>query len=90
MRDAALYFPYIEVPDHPSLTRVLLYWDRLGSIVPPVALSARMSELISTELVERVEPGMYLNDHEFAMGFLRILDSRSRHGRSRAFARSRT
>jgi hypothetical protein len=34
MPDRALYFPFIEVPDSPALTRVLLYWDELGTIVP--------------------------------------------------------
>jgi hypothetical protein len=61
----ALYFPYIEVPDSPSLTRVLLYWDQLRSIVPlgrrgRPRLSDRLSELISLGLVEPVDPAPLL------------------------------
>jgi hypothetical protein len=63
MADAALYYPYIEVPDSPALTRVLLYWDELGSIIPhersPMRLRARTRELVDTGLVRPVSPDDY-------------------------------
>lgn len=34
MSSNALYYPYIQVPESPWFTRVLLYWDRVGAIVP--------------------------------------------------------
>jgi hypothetical protein len=76
MHDSALYFPLIEVPEHPSLTRVLLYWDQVGSIIPPVALSERLQELIDAELVDAVDPVPYIENRgvEFADGFFQILD----------------
>lgn len=60
MTDAAVYFPYIEVPESPSLTRVLLYWDSLASIVPEgVTVSDRMSTLVDLQLVELLDPGFH-------------------------------
>jgi hypothetical protein len=58
--DDALYFPYIEVPSDPSLTRVLLYWDRLATIVPnSIRGSDRLEELIRLDLVESIDPEKY-------------------------------
>jgi hypothetical protein len=60
-----LYFPYISVPDDAWFTRVLLYWDKVGSIVPapyaeaPAALSAYMQDLLRAELVTPVAPEEY-------------------------------
>lgn len=55
----ALYFPSIELPTGPSLTRVLLYWDRLGTIVPAHLnrpMSRHFRELIEYGLVCPVDP----------------------------------
>jgi hypothetical protein len=41
MADAVIYFPYIRVPDNEWFTRVLLYWDQLGTIVPEELLAGR-------------------------------------------------
>jgi hypothetical protein len=90
--DSALYFPYIEVPERPSLTRVLLYWDRLGTIAPPPVdpeepqlLSKRMRQLVDSGLVETVEPDRYFRRMDgFAEGFLAILDARSPTDENRA------
>ncbi len=66
MRDNALYFPYINVPDTVWFTHVLLYWDKVSSIVPydyvhrPNQLSSYMRELVSAELVQQVVPGEYI------------------------------
>src|SRR5580692_402854 len=34
MADSVLYFPSIRVPETEWFTRVLLYWDTVGTIVP--------------------------------------------------------
>jgi Family of unknown function (DUF6236) len=78
MPDDALYFPYIEVPDHPSLTRVLLYWDRLGTIVPwsVPELSERMDALVDADLVLRIEPEAVIEGIAgFEEGFLALLNA---------------
>jgi hypothetical protein len=55
--DEALYFPYMEVPRRPELTRVLLYWDRLATIVPGgVGQSRHLRELIDADLVRPLDP----------------------------------
>jgi hypothetical protein len=62
MNSQLLYFPYISVPDDAWFTRVLLYWDKVGSIVPapyaeaPAALSSYMQQLLRAELVSPVIP----------------------------------
>lgn len=35
MADSVLYFPYVKMPSTDWFTRVLLYWDAVGRIVPP-------------------------------------------------------
>lgn len=66
MRNNALYFPYIEVPDETWTTRVLLYWDKLSSIVPmdyivnPGLLSPHMRDLVHEGLVHQVSPANYI------------------------------
>ena len=58
-----LYFPYISVPQTAWFSRVLLYWDEVGSIVPsPLAndlrqVSPYMGELVSAGLVRPIIPG---------------------------------
>jgi hypothetical protein len=64
--DNALYFPFISVPETPWFTRVLLYWDRVGSIIPfeflenPERLSPYTQSLLTEELLVQVRPGQYL------------------------------
>jgi hypothetical protein len=77
MPHSALYFPYIEVPDKPSLTRVLLYWDQLETIAPWAIpdLGERMEDLIDCGLVKRVEPEEHLPHIDgFEDGFVALLD----------------
>jgi hypothetical protein len=84
MTDAAVYFPYIEVPESPSLTRVLLYWDSLASIVPAdVSVSARMRKLVDLELVEMLDPGFherFIHRDEFRVRLRGLLDNLPGHG----------
>jgi hypothetical protein len=56
MADAALYFPYLEIPESPTLTRVLLYWDSVGVIAPEVGLPPHTNELISAGLADAIHP----------------------------------
>lgn len=66
MADKALYFPYINVPDTRWFTRLLLYWDKVGSIVPyeyaynPRLLSPYMRDLVAAELVELITPAEHV------------------------------
>ena len=81
MADAALYFPYINVPDSPALARVLLYWDHVGSIMPdpavldPNDLTIRTRELLESGLVRAFVVRSEWFDEEFEGGFFQLLDS---------------
>ena len=60
--DGVLYFPYISVPQNAWFTRVLLYWDEVGSIVPArhardqSRVTAFMRDLVSAKLVRPIVP----------------------------------
>jgi len=84
MTDNAIYFPYIDVPQGEWLSRVLLYWDSLLSIVPyeyvdaPQQHSREMRNLLSSGLVVPCIPGQYLgSDSRFASTFLDYVEKRS-------------
>lgn len=73
----AIYFPYINVPANSWLLRMALYWDHLSSIVPseylshPEWLKADMRDLVHSELIQQIVPGMYLPGfHDFHSPFL--------------------
>ncbi|HHT9131146.1 MAG TPA: hypothetical protein ACFYED_01530 [Candidatus Tripitaka californicus] len=81
MADKVLYFPYIRVPENEWFTRVLLYWDEIGSIVPseyiyrPEALGNYMIELLQSGLVRQVFPGDYTHKiPKFEEAFLELID----------------
>jgi len=81
MIDKVLYFPYIRVPENEWFTRVLLYWDEVGSIVPseyiesPESLGPYMRELVQAELVRQVIPGNYTYKiPRFRESFLELID----------------
>jgi len=84
MGDNILYFPYIEVPQSSWFTRVLLYWDEVGSIVPSeyqrqrARLGSYMQELVETGLVKEVVPAEYHSAvPEFRSAFLELIDRSS-------------
>lgn len=62
MADGVLYFPYISVPQNAWFTRVLLYWDQVGSIVPErhvgdlTQVSPFMRDLVEADLVRPIVP----------------------------------
>lgn len=66
MTNNVLYYPYIRVPNNDWFTRVLLYWETVGSIVPfeyvnnPEKLGPFMRSLLTEELVKQVIPGQYI------------------------------
>jgi hypothetical protein len=67
MPNDALYFPYIVTPDDAWFTRVLLYWDTVGTIVPggleddPKYISSRMAALRDEGLLTLVSPAFDLS-----------------------------
>jgi hypothetical protein len=90
MRDNALYFPYINVPQSSWFTRVLLYWDQVSSIVPseyiyhPEQLDPYMHELVTAGLVQQIIPLRYVDEVRcFEEAFLRYIDTRMRRSGNR-------
>lgn len=81
MPDKVLYFPFIRVPNNEWFTRMLLYWDEVGSIVPRqysdgnMALGRYMTELVDADLVKLVHPNEHIGDiPRFADAFLDLVD----------------
>jgi hypothetical protein len=82
MASKVLYFPYISVPQTAWFTRILLYWDQVGSIVPSAyaadlnRLSPFMRDLVAEGLVRPVVPGDYEFELYDAMTpFFRFIDT---------------
>lgn len=82
MYDRVLYFPYINVPSNEWFTRVLLYWDQVGSITPSEILNEKketylsqyMRDLIDTGLLIPVMPGAYIGGiPKFRDAFLNMI-----------------
>ncbi len=85
MRTNALYFPYIEPPEDEWLYLMLLYWNKLSSIVPseyvdnPQRFSPHMSALMAEGLVNPVVPQGLIDDkEEFGKPFLGFISRRVR------------
>ena len=82
MPSNALYFPYIRTPEDAWFTRVLLYWDSVGTIVPggleddPKCISRRMAELREEGMLQTVSPAFDLsNIPRFREEFARFLEA---------------
>lgn len=66
MTNQVVYYPYIRIPQTSWATRVLLYWDQVGSIVPshyierPEKLGTYMQGLVREGLVTQLIPGHLL------------------------------
>ncbi|MFM0132771.1 hypothetical protein [Paraburkholderia sediminicola] len=85
MRNNALYFPYISVPNERWTIKTLLYWDKLSSIVPmeyidrPELLDDFMRRLVQAGMVEQVFPAQYLRYiNEFEKLFVELVDRQMR------------
>lgn len=86
MADNVLYFPYSRVPQSDWFTRMLLYWDKVGTIVPyeffeePERLGPYTQALLQRGLVEAISPGMYVHSIPgFGDAFQQYLHSLGRH-----------
>ena len=66
MANNVLYFPNIRVPGSAWFTRMLLYWDTVGTIIPaefmqrPEELGEHTRSLLEEQLLTAVIPGMHL------------------------------
>lgn len=81
MSNNAIYFPYINVPNTNWFHQVLLYWDKINSIVPseyirnPSELSQHMRDLVTSGLVIPIQPMDYIyNIPNFTNAFLKYVD----------------
>lgn len=81
MNQSVIYYPYIRVPESPWFSRVLLYWDSVGSIVPteyleePDRLGPYMKSLVQEGLVQQIVPGYHLEmAPNFTSAFLEYID----------------
>jgi hypothetical protein len=77
-----LYFLEIRVPESTWFTRMLLYWDNIGTIIPldfmnqPENLRDHTRSLVQSELVTPVIPGMFLYQvPKFDEAFAKYLES---------------
>ena len=84
-----LYFPYISIPNTEWLSRAILYWDEVASIVPmdyignPELLDENMRKLVEYELVKQVIPTNYVyNIRNFVEDFEKIIDRHVRYIRN--------
>ena len=85
MRNNALYFPYISIPNERWTIKTLLYWDKLSSIVPmeyidrPESLDDFMRRLVQAGMVEQLFPAQYLRHiNEFETLFMELVDRQMR------------
>ena len=99
MIDRAIYFPYIRVPENEWFTRILLYWDKIGTITPseyaeePQRLGNYMADLISNNLLETIIPAKYIHEIPNWLGsFLDMIDNNQEitHRRGVALERGET
>ena len=96
MADKILYFPYIRAPRNEWFSRVLLYWDEVGSIVPSEyqqdrkRLGSYMKELTDSGLVKEVVPADYTGSiPNFKNIFLDLIDHNDYIGKQKGIALER-
>jgi hypothetical protein len=82
MKNKVLYFPYINVPNSTWFTRMLLYWDEVGAIVPydficrPELLDEYTRSLVKATLVKQVIPGNFIEKiPEYNESFINYIES---------------
>ena len=90
MTENVLYYPYISVPNNAWFTRVLLYWDSVGSIVPyeyasnPERLGPYMQSLLAEGLLNQIFPGEYTSKiPNFVDAFMKCAEEYKLQRRSR-------
>jgi len=86
-----VYYPYITPPNNEWFIRILLYWDKIFSIVPSEYLDKShefddwMKDLLETNLVQPIIPKQYIDRvPNFENAFLQYIDSRSHISSSRS------
>jgi hypothetical protein len=77
--ESVIYFPRINPPDSEWFTRVLLYWDEVGTIVPIADPNQVLDDytrgLVDAGLVKPVVPAMYMGRiPRFESAFLDLID----------------
>jgi len=79
-----LYFPYISLPNNQWVSRTLLYWEEVASIVPfdfisrPHMLGQYMRELVHNGLVKQIIPEQYVYDfNDFEANFFNYIENDS-------------
>jgi hypothetical protein len=80
--DKVLYFPHIRVPDNEWFTRALLYWDEVGTIVPPgpphevrEILGEHTIALMNAGLVSEVKASSALMVPRFDEAFIELVET---------------
>src|SRR4051794_10339214 len=92
MTSRVLYFPLINVPENAWFTRVLLYWDEVGAIVPGELVRQRewltpyMRDLVRSELVFPIDPAECESEiYDGGSELLRVLDKTGELAKREAF-----
>ena len=84
MKDGLLYFPHINVPKSDWLIRSLLYWEKVGTIIPQdhlnnpdEYLNNDMCYLLSEYIIVPVMPQQYIeNAYSYEQNFIKIIESK--------------
>lgn len=81
MNDKLLYFPYIDIPNSSWTVKSILYWDKVGIIVPPNYIDRPKQygrftvDLLQSDLVENVFPGEYIwRVRKFDESFIKLVN----------------
>lgn len=79
MKNNAIYFPYIKVPNSNWLVKTLLYWNEFSTIVPYEQVdnflnsSNIMKDLNKSQLVKIINPAQFSNTDNMKMFFEKFL-----------------
>ena len=81
MNKKLLYFPYCNIPDNSWTIKSLLYWDKVGIIVPPSFIDNPSNhnkftiDLLQTDLIESIFPYKYTHQvKNFDKGFIELIN----------------
>jgi hypothetical protein len=82
MRNNVLYFPFINVPNSLWFTQILLYWDKVSTIIPfdfiqaPERLDPFTRDLIRAQLLKKIIPRRHIyNIPMFVDSFMNYIES---------------
>ena len=86
MHNNLLYYPYINIPNNDWTIKSILYWDKVGIIVPPDFIENPKQykkatlDLLQTDLVEQVMPYHYTHQvRKFDKGFIKLISQKNFH-----------